>query len=159
MKFRRALDWLRAFAQTTTYLGVVTIAVIWVGVAILSDEEREHAAAAAFSKADVLSRAFGAYISRVIKGADSTLLAMRESYEQDPQHFDLKRWIDHTHFESGLIGQLVVVGRDGTVKLSSIEPGPPAVNIADRDHFRVHVDSTTDALYISRRSSAACRAD
>ena len=82
---------LRAFAQTTTYLGVAVIASIWCGAILLTREEHERAAADGVRQGSNLARVFEEYIARVISGADSVLLTLRDSYQQDPKNFDIAR--------------------------------------------------------------------
>ena len=65
---------LRAFAQTTTYLGLAVIVSIWCGVFFLTHEEHERAFEDGVRQGRNLARVFEEYISRVIGGADSVLL-------------------------------------------------------------------------------------
>jgi diguanylate cyclase (GGDEF)-like protein/PAS domain S-box-containing protein len=126
------------------------IVLIWGGVALLSDGEDKRAYEVALVRADDLTRTFEAYISRVVKGTDSALLALRQSYERDPQNLDLKRWVADTNFQNDLVVQFSLTGADGVVKASSLGLALPAINVADRDHFRVAAASVGDELYISR---------
>jgi hypothetical protein len=68
MRDRWLLQWLRAFAQITTVLGVAMIGVIWSGVYYLGTEERERAYQEAQRQGSNLSRVFAEYIARVIRG-------------------------------------------------------------------------------------------
>jgi diguanylate cyclase (GGDEF)-like protein/PAS domain S-box-containing protein len=143
-------QWIRALAQTTTSLGVVMVAVIWGGVFYLANEEREHAVEAAMRQGSNLTRVFEEYISRVIRGTDSSLLTLRELYENDPQNFDLLRWTNGAKLQNDLNIQFVFAGPDGNATLSSLAPIRTPVDIRDRDYFQFHANSTADELYISR---------
>ena len=140
---------LRAFAQTTTVLGVAMIILIWGGVVFLSGAERERAYEAGLRQGNTLTRIFEAYISQVVKGTDSALLALRDSYERDPRNFDLMRWVDNARFQNDLVIQFVVIGRDGIMKSSTLAPSGPPIDLSDRDHFRYHAHAATDELFIS----------
>ena len=81
--------WLHEFAQTTTYLGVAVIVIIWGGIYLLASQEHERDYGDAVRQGSNLTRVLEEYIKRVVKETDSTLLALRQSYQEDPQHFDI----------------------------------------------------------------------
>lgn len=90
------LQRLRAFAQMTTYLGIAVIVIMWCTVFYLAYEEHEEAAQIAVQQGGNLARIFEEYIARVVGGTDATLLALRELYQHDPQHFDIVRLTSRT---------------------------------------------------------------
>jgi diguanylate cyclase (GGDEF)-like protein len=143
------LQRLRAFAQTTTYLGVVVIAGIWGGVLFLTHEEHHRAYEEGVRQGSNLARVFEQFIERVIGGADSGLLALRESYRHDPQNFDLAGQVSRTQFQNNMVMQFAIVGPDGRVVHSSIRPVRTAESVGDREYFRFHANSTIDELHIS----------
>jgi diguanylate cyclase (GGDEF)-like protein/PAS domain S-box-containing protein len=145
---------LRAFAQTTTYLGVAVIACIWLGVFVLISEERARAERDGVRQANNFVRVFEAYIARVFAAADAGLLNLRESYEHDPQHFDIARPVNRTQFQNNIIMQFAITGGDGFTRLSSIQTIDPEQRAKedDRDYFRFHVNSKDDELFISAPS-------
>jgi diguanylate cyclase (GGDEF)-like protein/PAS domain S-box-containing protein len=146
----RMFPWLRAFAQPTTYLGLVMIAVIWSGAFFLAKEEREHAYEAAVRQGSNLTHVFEEYIARVVKNTDSQLLVLRDLYRQrEQQDFDLPHWINDDKLKHDLVVQYSIAGRDGILTFSNLGPIASTISIKDRAHFRVHADSTTDELYIS----------
>jgi diguanylate cyclase (GGDEF)-like protein/PAS domain S-box-containing protein len=140
---------LRACAQTTTVLGVAMIVLIWSGVVFLSGSERDHAYEAGLRQGNNLTRIFEAYISQVVKGTDSALLALRESYEHNPRDFDLMRSVDDARLQNDLVVQFVTIGRDGFMKRSTLVSSGPPVDLSDRDHFRYQARATTDEIFIS----------
>ncbi len=146
------LQWIRAFAQTTTYLGVAMIVVIWGGVYLLANQAHDRAAEDGLRQGRNLARVFEEYISRVILGADSELQVLRRLYAQDPAHFNFDNWVDGTNMHGNLTVQFAITGPDGIVRLSSLGPVQSTVDIGDREAFRVHINSTTDELYISEPS-------
>jgi diguanylate cyclase (GGDEF)-like protein/PAS domain S-box-containing protein len=140
--------WIRAFAQTTTYLGVVMIAVVWGGVLFITNQSHELAYEEASRQGSNLSRAFEEYISRVVRGVDGELLVLRKLYQQNPAQFDFATWIDRTTILSNLTVHFTLTGTDGIIRLSSLGPIRSTVDISRNDTFRTHVDSTTDDLFI-----------
>ena len=85
--------WLQAFRQTTTYLGVVVIAIIWGGIYLLASEQHERAYQDAVRQGSNLTRVLEEYVRRVVQQSDQSLLALRRAYEQDPEHFDIEAWV------------------------------------------------------------------
>ncbi len=60
-------NWVQAFRQTTTYLGVAVIAIIWGGIYLLAAQERESAYQDAVRQGNNLSRVLEEYIRRVVQ--------------------------------------------------------------------------------------------
>jgi diguanylate cyclase (GGDEF)-like protein len=142
--------WVRASAQTTTYLGVVMIVAIWGGIYFLRNEAYDRAYEDGLRQGSNLARVFEEYIARAIKGTDSELLVLRKLYERDSAHFDFDYWIDSATIRSNLTVHFSITGPDGLIKLSSLGPIRSIIDISDREAFRVHVDSAADELYISK---------
>jgi diguanylate cyclase (GGDEF)-like protein/PAS domain S-box-containing protein len=141
-------QWIRALAQTTTYLGAAMLVVVWSAVFGMVGEEREHAYEDALRQGSNLTRVFAEYIARVVTGTDSQLMVLRGLYEQDPNKFDIVRWVDGTKFKNDMVVQFAIAGPDGIVTHSSLEMGASAVNVGDREYFRFHANAATDEPYI-----------
>ena len=131
-------QWIRALAQTTTYLGAAMLVVVWSGVIFLANGEREQAYEQGLLQGRNLTRVFEEYIARVIRGTDSALLTLRELYENDPAQFNLSRWIDGAKLQNDLTIQFVFAGPDGNATLSSLAPLRAPVDVRDRDYFQFH---------------------
>jgi diguanylate cyclase (GGDEF)-like protein len=144
--------WIRAFAQTTTYLGVVMIVAVWGGIYFLSTQARDRAYEDGLRQGSNMARVFEEYISRVISGIDSELLVLRKLYEQDPEHFRFDNWVDRATTRSNLTVHFSITGPDGILKLSSLGAIRSTIDLSEREPFRVQVNSTTDELYISQPS-------
>ena len=143
---------IRAFAQTTTYLGVAMIAAIWGGIYFLTAEAYDRAYEDGLRQGSNLARVFEEYISRAISGIDGELLVFRKLYNQDTEHFDFRTWIDSAATQNKLTVHFSITGPDGIIRLSSLGPVASFVDISEREPFRVHVGSGADELYISQPS-------
>jgi hypothetical protein len=115
-------QWLRAFAQTTTYLGVVMIVAIWGGIYFLTNEAYDRAYDDGLRQGSNLTRVFDEYISRAISGIDGELLVLRKLYAQDPAHFDFANWIDGSAARGNLTVHISITGPDGILRLSTLGP-------------------------------------
>jgi two-component system, sensor histidine kinase len=145
-------QWIRALAQTTTYLGVVMIVAIWSGVYFLSNEAHDRAYEDGLRQGSNLARVFEEYIARAIKGTDGELLVLRKLYQQDPPHFDFDDWIDSTTIRNNLTVHFSITGPDGILRLSSLGPVRTTIDLSGREPFRVQLESTADELFISQPS-------
>jgi diguanylate cyclase (GGDEF)-like protein len=149
MRDRSLFKWLRACAQTTTSLGVVMIVVIWSGAYFLTNEKREYAVENAQRQGGNLARIFAEYISRVINGTDSQLLVLRELYQSNWTSSELLPWISNARFKNDLAAQFAIADASGMMQFSSLRPIQSPIDISDREHFKIHANSTVDKLYIS----------
>lgn len=140
---------LRSFAQSTSYLGLAVIAGIWCGAFLLANEEHARAYQAALGQGQTLARVFDEYISRVINGVDGELLVLRKIYEQNPSHFDFATWIDNKTILSSLTVHFSITDSRGFIRLSSLGPVRPTVDISNTENFRAQANSKSDDLYIS----------
>jgi diguanylate cyclase (GGDEF)-like protein/PAS domain S-box-containing protein len=141
--------WALALRQTTTYLGLVAIAIIWVGIYLLSSEQRQLAYQDALRQGSNLARVLEEYIRRVVQESDNALLALRQDYQRDPQNFDLPAWVAHTQSRNNLTAHFGITDAKGFVILSSHGPLRTPLDVADRRPFTFQRDSTGDHLFIS----------
>ena len=63
--------------------------------------------------------------------------------------FDLYGWSQNTPLPWGMI-QATFIGPDGRVISSTVEPHPEAIDLSDREHFRVHLDNKFQGLFIGK---------
>jgi len=139
----------RAFAQTTTCLGVALIGAIWAGVFLLANSAHQRAYEEGLRQGSNLTRIFEEYISRVVQSTDSQLQFLRKLYEQDPANFDFARWIDGTKKRNDLTIHISIIDPRGIIRFTSLGPVRATVDISQNESFRTHVNSTADELYIS----------
>jgi hypothetical protein len=110
----------RAFAQTTTCLGVALIGAIWAGVFLLANSAHQRAYEEGLRQGSNLTRIFEEYISHVVQSSDSQLKFLRKLYEQDPANFDFARWIDSTKKRNDLTMHFSIIDDHGIIRLTSI---------------------------------------
>src|ERR1700722_3371621 len=131
--------WMRAFAQTTTYLGVVMIVAIWGGIYFLTKEAYDRAYEDGLRQGSNLTRVFDEYISHAISGIDGELLVLRKLYAQDPAHFEFGNWIDRSTARNNLTVHFSITGPDGIIKLSTLSRGSAAEATCQGDPGLSHI--------------------
>ena len=149
MQYSRHWQWFRAFAQITTFLGVVMIGVIWSGVYFLSIEERERAEQDAMRQGGNLTRVFAEYIARAFRSTDSQLIILRKLYLRDGENFKFEDYVDIAAAPVGLTLHFSIIRPDGTIKISNLGSLSSRVDVGELKQFTVHKDSKADELYIS----------
>ncbi len=142
-------NWLRSLRQTTTYLGVAVIAIIWIGIYLLSSQEHEGAYQDAVRQGGNLTRVLEEYIRRVVQESDSALLELRRDYVRDPEHFDLAAWVARNQAHNDLTVQFGIANAAGFVTQSSLRSLASPVYVGDRAPFKEPRDQKSDQLYIS----------
>ncbi|HZC56788.1 MAG TPA: hypothetical protein VE396_12215 [Xanthobacteraceae bacterium] len=141
--------WVQAIRQTTTYLGVVMIAVIWSGVVLLASQEHERAHEDAVRQGSNLTRVLEEYVQRIVQQSDNVLLALRRDYQRDPEHFDMGNWMTRTQFHNNLTAHIGITDANGFVILSSRGTLSAPVYVGDRTPFMFQRDHAGDQLFIS----------
>ncbi len=141
--------WLQAIRQSTTYLGVAVIVIIWCGIYLLASQEHESAYQDAARQGGNIARVLEEYIRRVVQESDSALLELRRDYQRDPQHFELAAWVARNKAHNALTVQFGIVNAAGFVVQSSFRSLASPVYVGDRAPFTEPRDAKTDELYIS----------
>ncbi len=149
--FKNGVSWLRALAQGSTLLCVMTIALVWIGVDFHLKIEYGDTERAAVQNSANLARAFEEHLSRTLNEIDRSLKIIRANYLLDRDRFDLRRWLSISQLFDDHTLQVAIIDADGFIKLSSIDsPGAVGTDLRDRDHFRRFLNASDDKLFISK---------
>jgi hypothetical protein len=96
-----------------------------------------------------LARGFGENVERMIDGADQLLKVLRNARAHDPEAFDLAKLVPANDILNGLTLQIAMTDRDGIMTASNL-PLVGRVDLSDREHIKVHFNTTKDELFISK---------
>jgi methyl-accepting chemotaxis protein len=130
--------------------GLAIIAICWIGLAYQLSVERTKAIDAAIERGASLARLFEETTIHLIKGVDQTLLLLRQAYEENPEHFDLRDWARRASLFSDVTTQGGLIGPDGYLKSTTYEYTGAPIYLGDREHFQVQVDAKSDQLFIGK---------
>ena len=128
----------------------ISIIVLWGFLWLQYNYDSKQARTAAETTASNLSKAFEENILGTIRHLDEFLITLRRDY---PQHQDqIAELIDsyNRHSEQKLIIQLSIVDPAGIMIYNTLGMPDKPLDLSDREHFRVHLNSSEDKLFISK---------
>jgi methyl-accepting chemotaxis protein len=139
---------LQQLRHGTAYLAAAMTVVIWAAAALhlltfksqLFESVRQHSAN--------LARAFERDIITSLRGVDWTLQQLRQHYLRQPNAVDFAARAEE--LTDGVSIQYVIIGPNGFTTVSSVSANTTPLDLSDREHFRVHVESDRDTLFISK---------
>ena len=148
--FKRAADVVASIIQAPLLIAMLLIVLLWLGIfqtiKLLEDTKRIDAA----QDVSNVARVFEEHVSRTIRETDKTLLFLRVNYEANPLAFDLAKWVHDDEFKTDILVQFALIGPDGVMIESNVGVAKTRIDLSDREHFKVHVGSTKDELFISK---------
>lgn len=153
--FRKLWSNLRTqFGSFATYgmafVGLCAVGIVWVDVLTRLADEKAHTERAAVQDASNLTRTFAEHIASVIKAVDQTLLYIRTSYQNDPEHFDVRQWSQANPLLADLLLRVSIIDKNGNLRLTSVPTNAGPTNMWDRDYFQFHLHSQKDELLIGQ---------
>src|SRR5262249_56111595 len=76
---------------------------------------------------------------------------IRMQYQRNPDSFDLMTWLKSAQLFRDEILQVSIIDRFGRIELNSNDMTAfRGADLSDREHFRVHVNSKSDELFIRK---------
>ncbi len=115
-----------------------------------------HADAEAMERAERdgrnLAHVVAEQANRTIAEADQILLFLIDDFREhgDVWSHNASRMLRQAVERSGILVQLAVIDERGDLAHTSVEDAPTRVHLADREHFRVHVNNPKAGLFIGK---------
>jgi diguanylate cyclase (GGDEF)-like protein len=137
--------------RSSAVFGMVIIAMLWAGVFLkyagdIQEDKRE-----AERTNRNFAMVFEENVLRSIGEIDKALLYLRRSVETRQGSTDFGTIVNTTDVLSEIIVQVAIIDAKGIMRASNAGPQPaPALDLSDREHYRVHVGSKQDRLFISK---------
>ena len=131
----------------------LVIAVLLVGFRVhtsgLIEQDRVNTITATESELINLGRLSQEHAERTFDSADQLLRSIRFHYLEHPGKIDLKLLHGDETLDPKLFPQLAIIDARGILKYSTVAFDGP-IDLSDREHFKIHVTSGNDELYISQ---------
>ncbi|MGD9802009.1 MAG: EAL domain-containing protein [Hyphomicrobiaceae bacterium] len=127
------------------------ICAIWVTAAVKISAEHDAMRRTAYHETNNLSLVVAQSVARTASDLDRILKYLRSSYERNDYKADWPRLVQEEFAAARQSVQIAIMARDGMMITSTKMLYPPKpVDLSDREHYRVHVNSTEDKLFISK---------
>jgi PAS domain S-box-containing protein len=97
-----------------------------------------------------LSWAFAETVRASVKTIDLSAIDLRQRWLEHPEHFVETVRTKQQVLEKDVVFQVSIIGADGRMVFSSLDPAAKPLDLGDREHFQVHRDRHIDQLFISR---------
>jgi diguanylate cyclase (GGDEF)-like protein len=136
---------------SSALFGVIIIAMLWAGVILkyvgdVRDDKRD-----AERSNHNFAMVFEENVLRSIGEIDKALLYLRRSIETRKDSTDYATIVGTTDLLSEIIVQVAIIDAKGIMRASNVGPQPaPPIDLSDREHFKVHLNSDKDQLFMSR---------
>ena len=150
-------EYLRSLAQPFTYLGLAMLAFIYIAVAYLIIHDRDEAYASAARRGGNVVRIIEQSFSHLFESVDARILFLRKSYQQDPLTFDIAAWTNDPSIKNDLTLDFNIVDANGRLQDSTTLKDSLGADLSDREPYYVHINSTTDQLFVGKTSPLKIR--
>ncbi|NJL08333.1 MAG: EAL domain-containing protein [Methylacidiphilales bacterium] len=142
---------LAAKCRSSAVFGVALIAMLWAGIFVKYSDDVESDRRDAVRTNENFSMVFEENVLRSIGEIDKALLYLRRTIETRKDTTDFHTIVSTTDVLSEIIVQVAIIDAEGVLRASNATPEPaPPLDLSDREHYRVHVDSSEDRLFISK---------
>ena len=136
--------------RTSAIFGVIIILVMWIGVFLKYVEDARIDLRDAERSNQNYAMVFEENVLRAIGEVDKTLLYLRRNVEARQDSTDYTTIIRTTDIFSDIIVQVAIIDAQGILRASSAGPQPsPPMDLGDRPHFRAHLNTDADRLFMS----------
>jgi diguanylate cyclase (GGDEF)-like protein/PAS domain S-box-containing protein len=139
---------LRRLLNPIVILGAAIVGLCWTAVAYQLHSDYTETISLAVERGDSMARLFEKDTIRLLKGIDTTLLLLRQAYENNAEKFDLVK----TARQSGLVGDVAtefgqITANGYLVQTTSGQLEAP-IYVGDRKHFIAQRNNPEDELFI-----------
>ena len=129
--------------------GAILLVLFWSVVVISILLDRDAALQRAQSEAANLAAAFTDEVSDTVDGVDTDMEFLASRMRAQGSPVDIYAWADQIPKTSAGTLQAYFIGPDGKLVSNTLDPHPEAIDLSDREHFRVHLDGSFKGLFIS----------
>jgi signal transduction histidine kinase len=125
------------------------MAVTWGHVFSLASETRTRELANAERDLSNITRLTQEHTTRTLRSADQVIRFIQSRYLEVGNRLDLAQLTNQGVIDTEIFNQIGVIDAQGIYILSN-KPIKSRIDLSDRTHFKVHVSSSTEGLYISQ---------
>jgi PAS domain S-box-containing protein len=111
---------------------------------------REAAMDRARSEGRNLAAAFAGEVTQILDGAAGAMEIIARRMRDAQGRFDIHEWASEIPLLSSATMQGAIIGPDGRLVSTTLDPAPQPIDLGDREHVRVHLDSRFPGIFIGK---------
>jgi signal transduction histidine kinase len=129
-------------------VATILIAMMWGVTAVSVMRARAGAIESTRAEAQNLAAVFENEVARTMDRIADVLDLMAQRMRREGGAFDVYRWVQETPVLKHGGAGVAILGPDGILLASSVTPAQAPVDLSDREHFQVHLDTRHHGLHI-----------
>src|SRR5437870_8023022 len=140
----------RTITREIVAVGIVIILAMWVmaGASIMG--AREAAMDRTRSEGRNLAVAFAGEVTQILGGVAGAMEIIGQHMRAARGQLDIYAWAREIPLLSSATIQGAIIGSDGKLVSSTLDPAPPPLDLSDREHFRIHLDGKFQGIFIGK---------
>jgi signal transduction histidine kinase len=140
----------RAIKLEIVVVGFVMLVAMW-GMVISSIIAAQEAAMDhTRSEGRNLAIAFTDEVTRILTGVAGAMEVIAQHMREERGRFDIYAWAREIPLLSSATLQGAIIGPDGRLVSTTLDPAPQPIDLSDREHFRVHLDGGFHGIFIGK---------
>jgi diguanylate cyclase (GGDEF)-like protein len=136
--------------RSSAIFGVLIIVMLWAGAFAKFSQDVRSDLKDAQRTSQSFAMAFEENVLRSVDELDNMLFYLRRNIETRQGETDYNTILNTTDIPGDIIVQVSIIDAQGIMRASTAGPQPaPPVDLRDREHFKAHLNSKEDELFIS----------
>jgi signal transduction histidine kinase len=131
-------------------VATVVIVAIWAVVVASIIWAREAAMDRARAEGRNLAVAFADEVCHTLDGVAGGMEIIAERMRAAHGQFDIHSWARDIPLLSSATTQGAIIGPNGRLVSTTLDPNPEPIDLSDREHFRVHLDGKFQGIFIGK---------
>jgi signal transduction histidine kinase len=140
----------RTITREIVAVGIVIILAMWVmaGASIMA--AREAALDRTRSEGRNLTVAFAEEVNHVLDGVTGAMEVIARRMRRAHGRLDIHEWASEIPLLSSATIQGAIIGPDGRLVSTTLDPAPQPLDLSDREHVRIHLDGRFPGIFIGK---------
>ena len=97
-----------------------------------------------------LAAAFADEMTHLLDGVAGAMEVIAQRMRTARGRFDIQGWAHEIPLLSSAASQGLIIGPDGKLLSTTLDPAPPPIDLSDREYFRIHLDGRYQGIFIGK---------
>ncbi len=131
-------------------VGIIVVLAMWTIIASSITTAGEAAMDRARSEGRNLAAAFADELTHILGGVAGAMEIVAQRMRTAHGTFDIHAWAREVPLLSNATIQAGIIGPDGRLVSTTLDPAPEPIDLSDREHFRIHLDGRFQGIFIGK---------